>query len=311
MIDVRASNYNKWLHRYTILVVITTAILIYAGGLVTTLGAGLAVPDWPLSFGSLNPAEWWKKPMVREEHGHRLIGATVGLMTLIMTFTFCRSTQARWLKRLAAIALLTVVIQGILGGLRVTERNIVYAMIHACVGQSFFCVLVALAWGTSRSWIEYPADAVAVQTQDRRIAIILCAVIFVQLVIGAIMRHSGAGMAIPTFPLVFGGLLPPEWTLKVGVHYAHRVGAVAVFVTAAILLTRSFRGFEFWLRFWTVVTFNLIVIQIFLGASVIWSGRSVIPTTAHVLLGALILASSLSTVLWSYRSNTRVKSITN
>ena len=296
----RNSVYDKWLHRYIILVAIVTAVLIYAGGLVTTLGAGLAVPDWPLSFGSLNPSGWWRQPMVREEHGHRLIGALVGLLTLIMCAWLVAKGRVKWHRRLGIVALVVVIIQGILGGLRVIDRNIYFAMIHACLAQAFFCILVTLAWGTSLPWRSQDSDRGVSPRFDKMLATIVCGSVFIQLIIGAIMRHSGAGMAIPTFPLVFEGILPSVWDFKIGVHYAHRVCALFILIAVIILYARRIRDFAFWPRAMALLTLIFTLIQITLGGITIWTGRAILPTTSHVLVGAFLLASSFSCVLWLF-----------
>ena len=294
--------YNKWLHRYIIFVIIVTAVLIYAGSLVTTIGAGLAVPDWPLSFGSFNPSGWWKQPMVREEHGHRLIGATVGLMTIIMCGWLVIKGKLAWQQRLGILALIVVIIQGILGGLRVIDRNIYFAMAHACLAQGFFCILITLAWGTSWSWQQTGKNGRSTQFSDLTLATLLCASVFIQLIVGAVMRHSGAGMAIPTFPLVFEGIVPPVWDFKIGIHYMHRVWALVVLTLASCLCLKGFRDFDAWPRAMATLTLGFTLIQFILGGIIIWTGRAILPTTFHVLLGAFILASSLSCVLWLHHS---------
>lgn len=293
-------NYDKWLHRYIILVTVVTGILIYAGGLVTTLGAGLAVPDWPLSFGSLNPTGWWRQPMVREEHGHRLIGAVVGVLTLILCCWLSVKGRVRWHRALGFIALVAVIIQGVLGGLRVIDRNIYFAMIHACLAQVFFCILITLAWGTSLPWQSQRINRVASRRFDKILAMIICIAVFLQLIIGAVMRHSGAGMAIPTFPLVFEGIFPPIWNFKIAIHYAHRVWALAILIGVTIFYAKSIRCFSFWPRLMALLTLIFTLVQITLGGITIMTGRAVLPTTSHVVVGALILASSLSCVLWLF-----------
>ncbi len=291
--------YNVWLHRYIILVLVVTGVLIYAGGLVTTIGAGLAVPDWPLSFGSLNPSGWWKQPMVREEHGHRLIGATVGLLTLMMTIWIVFKEKSRHVRLLSVLALVMVIIQGILGGLRVIDKNIYFAMVHACLAQVFFCTLVTLMWFTSSLWINRKNDPSECFTKkEKRLAVIVFSLVVLQLIIGAIMRHSGAGLAIPTFPLIFGGILPPHWNFSICIHYSHRVLALIILIHVFIQWN-SLRGQPFFIvRALVHLTACIIIFQTFLGGAIILTGRSIVPTNLHVLTGAFILASTFSTLLW-------------
>ena len=299
--SLHQASYDKWLHRYSILVVIITSLLIFAGGLVTTLGAGLAVPDWPLSFGSLNPSGWWRMPMVREEHGHRLLGATVGLLTLILCIWILSKKSSKWLRNLGIIALIAVIIQGILGGLRVIDRNIYFAMVHACLAQGFFCILVTLAWGTSAPWQHELKNRKLKVTFDAILALAVCLSIYGQITLGAIMRHSGAGMAIPTFPLINGKLFPSQWNGQIAIHFFHRVGALVTFVLVLFLFYRAVRGFPKRPFFWAALTLIFTIIQIVLGGLTIWTGRGILPTTLHVVVGAFLLGSSLSCVLWLFR----------
>ena len=291
---------NKWLHRYTILVVLVTLILIYAGGLVTTIGAGLAVPDWPLSFGSLNPSEWWKQPMVREEHGHRLIGATVGLLTLVLCIWLHFHGHRKWLKMTGYLALASVVVQGILGGLRVIQQNIYFAMVHACLAQAFFCILIAIFWGTSRKWHESEQEKIRPNFSNVTLPTWVCISVYIQLIIGSIMRHSGAGMSIPTFPSVFGGVLPPVWTFEIGIHYFHRVWALVVFGLIIMLVVKSIQSYGYWPKLAATTALLLTMVQIFIGAAIILSGRGIFLTTLHVVIGALILAATFTCALWQY-----------
>ena len=293
-------HFDKLFHYYAIMVVIVTAILIYAGGLVTTIGAGLAVPDWPLSFGSLNPSGWWNTPMVREEHGHRLIGATVGILTLGMFIWLMMKKSSKWLRNLGIIALIAVITQGILGGLRVLDRNIYFAMLHACLAQGFFCVLVAVAWGSSRQWQSKSKTAGVPHSGDRNLALLVCIFIFMQISVGAVMRHSGAGLAIATFPLVDGKLFPSEWNKLIGLNYLHRLGALLILISVFFLFLKSLRSFPKWPRLMANCMLFLTLVQVVLGAITIWSGRAVLPTTLHVLMGALLLASSVSCALWLF-----------
>ena len=299
---IQPVTYSPWLHRYIILVVFVTGILIYAGGLVTTLGAGLAVPDWPLSFGSLNPSGWWRQPMVREEHSHRLIGATVGFLTLAMAIWIYLKEKSKHLRFLGGLALIMVIIQGIFGGLRVIDKNIYFAMVHACLAQVFFCTLVTLMWISSDRWITGDSGCFNSYTKkQRRIAVIVFSLVVLQLIIGAVMRHSGAGLAIPTFPLVFDGIFPKQWSFDVGIHYCHRVLAFLIFLHVLIQWI-GFRGQPFSpVSVFIYLTGCLVVFQIFLGGTIIITGKGIVPTNLHVLTGAFLFALTFSTLLWQNR----------
>lgn len=289
---------NPWLHRYVCLVVVLTAVLIYAGGLVTTIGAGLAVPDWPLSFGSLNPAGWWKTPMVREEHGHRLIGATIGFLTVLLCAWVIHARLPKPTRSLAIAAVVMVIIQGVLGGLRVIDKNLTYAIIHACFGQAFFCVLVCLAWVTSPDWGQRPTQSYRGHSLDFTVAASAFAAVAVQLMIGAIMRHHGAGLAIPTFPLVFDGLMPHRWDFGITIHYIHRVWAIVVCAVVLALFARCMGAVPYWARLAASTSLGLVIVQLIMGGAIIVTGRAILPTTLHVLVGACLLATTLSATLW-------------
>ena len=298
------SNYWAGLYRFAILALVVTCGLIYAGGLVTTLGAGLAVPDWPTSFGTFNPEAWWTIPMVREEHGHRLIGALVGFLTLVLCIMVLLKDKRRSLRVLVVVALIAVIIQGVLGGLRVINLNIYFAMIHGCLAQAFFCVLMAIAMISSPTWSAQAPRATPARADHLKIAIFATAAIYIQLIIGAIMRHSQAGMAIPTFPLIDGGLLPKYWTFAVAIHFAHRCWAIVVVVLVIVLFARSFRGFQSRSRLCAHAALGLTLVQATLGGAIVLTGRAAIITTSHVLVGALLLASCFCCALWLYHGET-------
>jgi len=290
---------SKALNIFAILTALVCGGLIYAGGFVTSIGAGLAVPDWPLSFGSINPPGWWEDRAIRAEHGHRLIGATVGFFTLILFFWILKKEKTKWIRIAGGIAILTVILQGVLGGLRVIEKNISYAMVHACLAQAFFCLLIVLAWATSRSWVEKAGTLKTTKQKELFfLSLAMAGVVFFQLIVGAVMRHSMAGLAIPTFPWVFGGILPPFWNFNVTIHYIHRVLALAVFGVSLFYFFRT-RGLKNGVvKNLSNLILALVCFQGLLGASIIWSTRAAVPTTAHVLGGALILAASVSSVFW-------------
>src|SRR3954470_16563607 len=187
------SAYNAALHRFTKLLAGLTFLLIAAGALVTSNDAGLAVPDWPTSFGSL-----WRIPHmvggVRFEHGHRMLAELVGLLTTGLAAWSWRSDPRRWMKWLGVAALGTVIAQGILGGLTVLFFLPWWiSTAHATLAQSFFCLVVSMALFTSRSWLDTePANISDQGSPSLRTLSSLCVgSIFVQLMLGAAFRHSG------------------------------------------------------------------------------------------------------------------------
>ena len=293
-----------WLNRYAKLVAASTALLIAAGGLVTSTGSGLSVPDWPNTYGwfmfSFPMSKWVGG--IRYEHTHRLIASTVGFLTIILAVWTWRVEPRAWVRRLAFAALGAVILQGLLGGLTVLLLLPPAVSIgHAALAQLFFCITMTLAVVTSPSWkaLSTPANDVML----RRITLATTILIYCQILVGATMRHIGAGLAIPTFPLVFGGVVPPEWTTAIAIHFAHRVGALivllAVFLTAAHVWHWHRQRREFTRP--AVLMVLLVCSQATLGAFVVLSSLQPIINTAHVVNGALVLATSLVLTLRVYR----------
>jgi cytochrome c oxidase assembly protein subunit 15 len=280
------SAFPVWRHRFAVLTCACTLALIFIGGLVTSTGSGLAVPDWPLSYGMLMP------PMVGGvfyEHGHRLAAATVGFLTLILALWTWRKEPRRAVRRLAWAALGVVILQGLLGGITVILLlPTAVSVLHACLAQAFFCLTVALAYATSREWLAAgpPAEDAA---GLRPLSAVATALVFVQLLLGALMRHTGAGLAIPDFPLAFGRLLPPLEHTPVIVHFAHRLGAVVALTGLLALFAAARRSRD--PRFVRPAAALLILagVQVALGATAVLTGKAVVPTTAHVAAGAALL----------------------
>ncbi len=303
-----------WLHRYAVAVACATFFLIIAGGLVTSTGSGLAVPDWPLSYGQVMP------PMIGGiffEHGHRMVAATVGLLTVILAIWTSRVEKRRWVRVLAWIALGAVITQGVLGGLTVLFLlPTPISVTHATLAQSFFSLTVVFALITSRGWKEGKMVSVGGGAQRTRMLVILTtAVIFLQLILGAVMRHTDSGLAIPDFPTTYGAVLPPfseegmdaiqayraDYELpqvgldQIWIHFVHRLGAILVAIVVLTLVVHVLRTYRSETRFRepAIILGILLVFQILLGAFTVWSGKSVPAATAHVATGALMLATSV------------------
>jgi len=276
-----------WRYRFAVLLVLATLSLIFIGGLVTSTGSGLSVPDWPLSYGMVMP------PMVGGifyEHGHRMAASAVGFLTLVLAFWTQRVEERRIVRRLAWAALGLVVVQGVLGGLTVIFLlPTPVSVTHACVAQTFFCVTIALAYVLSREWRTAVAQPDAARV--RPAALLAAGIVFAQLLLGAILRHTGAGLAIPDFPLAFGRLLPDLELPGVAVHFAHRLGAVAVLVAVMRLVLHARRSGEAWLFRPALGALLLVVLQITLGGATVLSQKAVLPTTAHVAVGATVLGT--------------------
>src|SRR6058998_1216721 len=147
-------NYNKWLNRFAWLTCFATVLLICSGGMVTSKGVGLAVPDWPTTFGYnmfLFPASKWVGGILFE-HTHRLIASAVGFLTIILAIWLWRSESRNWVRNLGVIALGAVVLQGVLGGLRVTMLKDEIGIFHACLAQAFLGLVVVIVLVTSKFW---------------------------------------------------------------------------------------------------------------------------------------------------------------
>lgn len=289
---------------YTKLTAASTLFLIFAGAMVTSTDSGLAVPDWPLSYGQ------WMPPMVGGifyEHGHRMIAAMVGFMTLVQAFWLQFREPKRTVRILGWIALLAVIVQGLLGGLTVLFLlPTAISVSHAALAELFFCLNVTIALMTSASWSRW-SDA-APESRHYRLELwskILVGTVYVQIVVGAIMRHLGAGLAIPDFPLAFGRLVPPLTSAGLVANFGHRLGAVvvsAVVATVAVLAWRSIRSMVRRLSGLLVV---LLMTQVTLGAYTVWSGKHPLITSFHVMTGASILAVSLLIALSAHGAGQR------
>jgi len=299
--------YQRGLHRYATALACLVVLLIAAGALVKSKEAGLSVPDWPLSYGSLNPPHWYLIDTVRAEHGHRMFAGTVALLTVGMAVWAGRAERRRWARWIAYSAVGAVLAQAILGGVTVLLfLPPAVSIAHAGLAQLFLCLVTAFAVVTSRSFME-PARPAAggyggVET-IARLATATTVLVYLQVLAGAVMRHNGAGLAIPTFPLASGHLIPPVFTFPIAIHFTHRGGALlvllAVAATAGTVLSRR-RG-ERTLALPALGMSVLVLAQITLGALVVLTRKAVVPNTVHVATGAALLAASLTLALESRR----------
>ena len=289
------------LHRFAVVTAAATYVLLFVGGLVTSTGSGLAVPDWPLSFGQVFPR---MVGGVLFEHGHRLVAGAVGCLTLVLAVWTVVSERRASVRVLGLLALFAVVLQGVLGGVTVLYKlPLVVSVAHACLAQTFFCLTVALAVLTSERWVGARPRADAGSAVPV-LSAITTGLVFAQLVLGALVRHMGAGLAIPDFPLAFGRLVPPLVTPFITVHYAHRVGALVVTLAVAGTLGTVVRDHatDAWVRRPALLAGLLVVLQVLLGGLTIWTQRAVVPTTLHLVVGAGLLATCLVLTLRAARS---------
>jgi cytochrome c oxidase assembly protein subunit 15 len=283
-----------WPHYLAILTSGSTIVLIMAGGLVTSLGAGLAVPDWPTTFGYNMFLYPWAKMVggIFYEHSHRLLGSLVGFLTILTAGAIWWKESRKWVFWLAAGAVGLVIVQGVLGGLRVVWLKLILAIIHACVAQLFLGLMIALAVFTSRSWVEAapPADREGGR-RLRRLSLVAVGLIYIQTIFGAILRHTGNRLDAH---LLFAALV-----------------AVVVFLLATNIFQDGDRMKEIQRPAQAIGI--LLIVQIFLGAGSYLTkytvlGDAVTPwtiallTAAHVVTGALLFAASIVIALrlhWS------------
>lgn len=292
------------LHRFSTIVAGATIVLLLAGSLVTSTGSGLAVPDWPTSYGwnmfAFPPSKWVGG--ILYEHGHRLIASAVGLLTIVLAVWIWRADPRRWLKRLGVAALAAVILQGILGGITVLFfLPTPISTAHAGLAEIFFCMTVAVALFTSPGWLR--SEGAVDDSRLRALSTGTAALIYGQILVGALMRHTGAGLAIPDFPWMFGRVLPDHWNAAIAVHFAHRVGAlivVAAIVASAGHVWNHHRSKRLLTRPAALLVF-LVMVQMTLGALTVLSRRDVWINSLHLVGGALVLATSLVLTLRSWR----------
>lgn len=297
------SSFHPGLHRYALVTVGCTFLLLLAGALVTSTGSSLAVPDWPLSFGKFFPE---MKGGVLFEHGHRMVAGTVALLMSGLAITTQLVESRPWVKKLAWTALGAVLLQAVLGGVTVLlHLPTQVSVAHAGLAQIFFCLVVSLALVTSKSWIEEKPHRLTDRPSPIRLwSLWTTVLIYFQILIGAVTRHSGAGLAIPDFPLSFGQLLPPEWSPLVTLQFSHtRVGALTVLIFVAHTAYRACFHFpEEKGLFWPAATAGLLVwFQCFLGMAILFTQKAIVPTSVHVIIGAATLASMLVLTLKSFQ----------
>ncbi len=293
---------NGWLHLFARIVALTTLFLIFAGGMVTSTGSGLAVPDWPLSYGKLMP------PMIGGifyEHGHRMVATLVGMLVIGLAVWLQRRESRRWLRRLGWMALGAVCLQGLLGGITVLFfLPTAVSVSHAGLAELFFATTVAIALFTSPGWLR---PAVHPEKPHRvslgTLSTLTAAGIYIQILFGALMRHTGAGLAIPDFPLMFGRLWPPSLEGPVAIHLLHRLGAVMVAVLVIWTVARVVRDHRRRAELVrpALLMGLLLLAQITLGGFTVWSGKAPVITSVHVVTGAAMWGTSIYLALRARR----------
>jgi cytochrome c oxidase assembly protein subunit 15 len=287
------TSYNVWHHRIAVFVAVATFFVIIAGALVTSEDAGLSVPDWPTSYGHLVKLPPWVSGIVYE-HSHRMIAWFTGMCTIVIAFWTWFVDRRRWMKYLAFGALATIVGQGILGGITVLHLlPPAVSTAHAAVGQTFFCIAVAIAVFTGRRWVEGNPQLV-VDNGHPKLLVLCCysiLILCVQLIFGGMFRHHGMSWA----PHVINALsvaLILTWT---GVRAITQFPSIDALRRPAVLLL------------------FLLVFQLFLGFAAFFTRVAPVPgmsfngtfmmvsTVAHVAVGALLLTTTVVLTLQTWR----------
>lgn len=298
--------YRPWIHFYAIALSILTFLLLFAGGMVTSTNSGLAVPDWPTTFGqnmfTFPPS--MMKGGIFYEHGHRLFASLVGLLTVGLCAIFWFLDGRRWIKWSGTLALFLVIVQGVLGGVTVLYKlPMPVSTAHACTAELFFALTVFMSFATSRAWLSARPSGFRFSTPGQTVALFFVGATFLQILVGAVMRHSYAGLAIPTFPLAFGEWVPPFWNFGISVHFLHsRVGAALLVLFGAALIGRVLTsGHARPVKGMAVFLGAALLFQCLLGMTAVWSGKSPVPTTFHLVGGALVWAAGVLLCLMIYR----------
>ena len=291
------NSYHRGLHCFVLMTTCATFFLIIAGALVTSNDAGLSVPDWPLSYGQLMPE---MSGGVFYEHGHRMVAASVGLLIIVLNIWLWKVESRSWVCRLGNIALATVIIQGILGGITVLFfLPVQVSVIHASLAQLFFCMLITLSLSVSPVYVElicplsFLKELWGQKGWEAYLAVFSTAAIYCQLILGAVLRHSG------TVDGTKGAVLV-TWAL-----WVHISGAILVTVlvcsTVLVVFKKSTSRVVLCLAYLEI---SLLLIQLFLGvlaylvrAGAVYRVQATIPevffVTSHVAVGALLLAVAL------------------
>lgn len=296
------SSFSLWPHRLALVLACTTFPLLFIGGLVTSLGAGLAVPDWPTTFGYNMFFYPWSKMIggIFYEHSHRLIASLVGLITIALALTFWTKEKREWLRWLGVAALGLVIVQGVLGGLRVVLLQQTLAIIHACTAQAFFALAVSLALFSSAEWRAPVSEkSIADGGRLRRLATITTTMIYLQIAFGAVLRHTGERIDAH---LLLAALVTLHVVLlvirTVRLHADHaKLLRPAYLLTALLALQLVLGSVSYFSKFSVMLRWPYEIV--------------VLTTTTHLIVGALMLVTSLVFTMRAYRFSASVSDSLN
>ena len=283
---------SVWPHRLAVITACATFPLLFIGGLVTSKGAGLAVPDWPTTFGYNMFLYPWSKMVgnIFYEHSHRLVASAVGFLTIALALSLWLQERRKWLRWLGVIALALVVVQGVLGGLRVTLLEQSLAIIHASLAQAFFALTVSLALFTSPEWRERIAEPpLAAYGRLRRLAAVTTGLIYLQVLFGAVLRHTGQRLDAHLFFAALVTLHVILLTARIFKDHSdhRRLTRPALFLSAMLLLQLFLGTVSYLAKFTTILRIPI--------------DATVFLITTHLAAGALMLVTGLILALRSYR----------
>lgn len=283
------ATFHSGVHKFALFVVAWAVLLLCAGALVTSEDAALAVPDWPLSYGSITP------PMVggiAYEHSHRVIAAILGLLIIILSIVLWRKDERPAVRWLGVAAVGGVILQGVLGGLTVLKLlHYWLPVMHACLAQIMFATLVSIAVVTGRWWVsERPQYEDKASPAIHTIVILNAGAIFLQIALGAAFRHKYSPVT-PHVVWAMGVLLVASWT--------------------AVQLRKRFANSPEISRI-RLLLHNIVGVQLLLGLGALWTRLRaiddpqpmpavVVTTVIHTVFGAVLFAVSILVVLFCYR----------
>ncbi|MFN2376839.1 MAG: heme A synthase [Candidatus Binatia bacterium] len=218
-----ASDARRFLHRCAWIALGGAFALVLAGGLVTSRDVGLAVPDWPLAFGQINPPGWWRIESIRTEHGHRILAFAVACWTAFLLVSVLRREPRPLVRRLTILAAALVILQALLGGLRVLHLSVDLAMVHGVVGQVFFASLAAVVAVTSPDWAG--TEASPAPRRERLQGAVLLVAVVAQLLLGLFIRHLGAAARpLAGTPLLYAHVMGAGLVLSALLDFQRDVG---------------------------------------------------------------------------------------
>jgi heme A synthase len=269
--------------------VIWTLGLLFLGSVVHATESSLACPDWPTCFGTMVPemtgGVFW-------EHLHRLVAGGLLLLWGLATWLARKeATDRPWVFKAALAGVVLLLVQSVFGGLTVIFRlPDLVSTTHLALALSFLALATALASATAPTQAE-TADSARNGAQIRRWAAAAAALVFVQSVLGALVRHTDAGMACPDFPLCLGDVVPPLVNLQITAHFAHRVLALVATAAVLALTVRASRTGGPRERRWAAIAAALVIVQVVLGVASVLTVLAVLPVSLHTLVAASLLAT--------------------